>query len=58
MDSGKYEQSVVFNLEEGINNGIQATPSFIVVGPDAQQERISGPQPYVIFEEMIESMLD
>lgn len=57
MDSGKYDEAVVFNLEEGINNGVKATPSFIIVGPVGQTESIQGPQPYPVFESVIESML-
>ena len=56
MDLGKYEESVVFNLEESINSGIKATPSFIIVG-NGVTETIKGPQPYPIFEEIIESFL-
>ena len=57
MESGKHDESVVFNLEEGINNGVKGTPSFIVVGPDGQKEFIEGPQPFVVFESVIESMI-
>ncbi len=57
MDSGKYDEAIVFNLEEGVNNGVKATPSFIIVGPGGQTESIQGPQPYPVFESVIESML-
>lgn len=57
MDSGKYDEAIVFNLEEGIKNGIKATPSFIIVGPEGQTESIQGPQPYPTFESVIGSML-
>ena len=30
LSSGKYDSSVVFNLEKSIENGIKATPSFII----------------------------
>ena len=58
MESGKYNESVVFNLEEGINNGVKATPSFIVVGPDGEKEFIEGPQPFPVFKSVIESMIE
>ncbi len=56
MDSKKYEKSIVFNLEEAINSGIKSTPSFIIVGADGQ-ETIKGPQPFPVFEKIIESFL-
>ena len=58
MESGKYKESVVFNMEQGINNGVKGTPSFIVVGPDGQKEFIEGPQPFAVFESVIESMME
>ena len=57
VDSGKYNESIVFNLEESINNGVQGTPSFILVSADGDTEMISGPQPFPVFEEVIESLL-
>ena len=57
VDSGKYDESIVFNLEESINNGVQGTPSFIIVSADGETEMISGPQPYPVFKETIESFL-
>ena len=57
IDSGKYDESIVFNLEESINNGVQGTPSFIIVSSDGKIEMISGPQPFPVFQETIESFL-
>ena len=57
MDLGKYEKSIVFNLEESINSGIKATPSFIIVGSSGT-EMIKGPQPFPVFEKIIESFLN
>ena len=58
LSSGKYDSSVVFNLEKSIENGIKATPSFIIVGPDDKIDFIEGPQPYAIFESVVESMMN
>lgn len=58
LNSGKYDSSVVFNLEKSIENRIKATPSFIIVGPDAKIDFIEGPQPYAVFESVVESMLN
>ena len=58
IDSGRYDEAVVFNLEEAINQGVKATPSFIIIGSAGQKESIQGPQPYPVFEAVIESMLN
>jgi protein-disulfide isomerase len=57
MDSGKYQKRVQFNTEESQKNGITVTPTFIIMGPQGQQERSLGPQPYYVFEKTINSML-
>ena len=57
IDSSKYEKRVSFNTEESKKNGVTGTPTFIIVGPQGQQERILGPQPYPVFEKIIDSML-
>ena len=56
IDSGKYEKRVSFNTDESQKNGVTGTPTFIIVGPQGQQERILGPQPYFVFEKIIDSM--
>jgi len=57
MDSGKYEKRVSFNTEESERNRVTGTPTFIIVGPQGQQERIFGPQPYPVFQKIIDPML-
>ena len=57
MDSGKYEKRVQFNTEESQKNGVTGTPTFIIVGPQGQQEIIIGPQPFSVFEKTIDSLL-
>jgi len=57
MDSGKYTKRVQFNTDESKKNGVTGTPTFIIVGPQGQQERIIGPQPFSVFEKTIDSML-
>ena len=58
MESGKYDEFVLLNLEIGVLNGVEATPWFIVVGPDGQKQSIKGPQPFPVFEAIIEPMLE
>jgi protein-disulfide isomerase len=57
LDSEKYLKRVQFNTEEAQNNGVTGTPTFFIVGPDGTQEKIVGPQPFSVFEKVIESML-
>ena len=58
MDSGKYDESSLFNLDVGIQNGVESTPWFIIVGPDGQKQSIKVPQPFPVFEAVIEPMLE
>ncbi|QLH07887.1 protein-disulfide isomerase [Nitrosopumilus ureiphilus] len=57
LDSAKYQKRVQFNTSEAQNNGVTGTPTFFIVGPDGFQETVVGPQPYSVFEKIIESML-
>lgn len=57
IDSGKYEKRVQFNTDEAQRNEVMGTPTFFIIGPDDFQEKIIGPQPYSVFEKIIESML-
>ena len=58
MDSGKYKESSLFNLDVGIQNGVESTPWFIIVGSDGQKQSIKGPQPFPVFEAVIEPILE
>ena len=57
LDSAKYQKRVQFNTEEAENNGVTGTPTFFIVGQDGMQEKVIGPQPFSVFEKIIESML-
>ncbi len=57
MDSGKYDEPALLNLEIGVLSGVEATPWFIIVGPDGQTQSIKGPQPFPVFEAVIDPML-
>ena len=57
LDSGKYDKRVRFNIRVASSNGVDSTPTFIIVGPEGQQQRIGGAQPYSVFEQIIESMI-
>ena len=57
LDSAKYQKRVEFNTQEAKKNGVTGTPTFFIIGPNGVQEKIIGPQPYSVFEKIIESML-
>lgn len=57
LDSGKYSKRVQYNTNEGKKQGINSTPGFFIVGPDGQQQKISGAQPYSVFKQVIDSMI-
>lgn len=52
LDSGKYENEVQKDTQDGINAGIQGTPGFIING-----QLISGAQPFSAFQQVIEREL-
>ncbi len=53
MESNKYETAVAADLEEGVNLGVRGTPAFFING-----NFVSGAQPYSVFEEAINLMLE
>ncbi|AJM91598.1 DsbA family protein [Nitrosopumilus piranensis] len=57
LDSEKYSKRVQFNTNEAQRNGVTGTPTFFIIGPNGEQEKIVGPQPYPVFEKIIESMI-
>jgi protein-disulfide isomerase len=52
LTSGSYESVVQSDLREAQNAGIQGTPSFMING-----QRLVGPQPLEVFEQVIEAEL-
>ena len=52
LTSGKYEDAVNADLEQGYQLGVTGTPAFFLNGFG-----ISGAQPYDLFEQAIESLL-
>ena len=57
MDSSKYKKRVKENYNEAVKNGVQSTPTFIIISEDGKKEQFSGAQPYSVFSATIESML-
>jgi len=52
LDSGKHEVEVKKDMQDGINMGVTGTPSFFING-----QYLSGAQPFLEFQQIIDSML-
>lgn len=57
LDSGKYQKRVQYNTQEAKKHGARATPTFVIVGPDNQQEQFQGGQPYTTFKRIMDNMI-
>ena len=57
LDSGKYQKRVQYNIQEAKKHGARATPTFVIVGPDNQQEQFQGGQPYTTFKRIMDAMI-
>ncbi len=56
LDSGKYQKRVKHNVKVAGENGATSTPTFIIVGSDGNQQKISGAQPFTVFKQTIDQM--
>jgi len=57
MNSSKYQKRVKANYDEAVKNGVQQTPTFIIISQDGTTEKFAGAQPYSVFAATIEPML-
>ena len=57
LDSGKYMKRIQYNIEQAQKQEVNGTPTFVIIGPDGQQEKIVGAQPYSVFKQIIDSMV-
>ena len=57
IDSGKFNKRVQFNINEAQKQGASATPTFIIVNSNGQQQKLVGAQPYEVFKDVIDSMI-
>ena len=57
LDSGKYSKRVQYNVQQAKEHGASGTPTFFIVGPDGQQQKIVGAQPYGVFKQLMDSMI-
>jgi len=58
FNSGKYLNMVTTNFNDGKKLGITGTPTFFVVGPHGKVVEIVGSQPYSVFQDTVNSMLN
>jgi len=57
LESGKYADRVNQNKQIGSSNGVEGTPTFLIVGPTGKTVKIVGPQPSSEFASTIEKLL-
>jgi len=57
LDSEKYQKRVQFNTVESKRNGVTGTPTFFIIGPDGNQEKLVGPQPFSVFKQIMDTMI-
>ncbi len=57
LDSGKYAKRVQHNIAEAKKLGANGTPTFFIIGPDGQQQKLVGAQPYSVFKQVLDSMI-
>ena len=55
MSSQKYADRVAYNTRVATENGVEATPTFFVVGPDGGHVMIQGAHPYSTFARAVDS---
>ena len=56
LDSGKYAKRVQYNIAEAKKLGVSGTPTFFIIGPNGEQEKLVGAQPYSVFAKVLDSM--
>lgn len=57
LDSGKYAKRVQYNIAEAKKLGANGTPTFFIIGPNGQQQKLVGAQPYSVFKQVLDSMI-
>ncbi len=57
LDSGEMADEVAADQADGAASGIDGTPGFWILGPDGQNQKISGAFPYATFQAAFDNML-
>lgn len=58
LDSGAKTAYVQADLAAGSASGIDGTPGFWILGPDGENQKISGAYPFATFQSAIDGLLD
>lgn len=58
LDDGTHAGEVAKDMADGSAAGISGTPGFWILGPDDQNQQISGAYPFASFQAAFDSMLD
>jgi len=54
---GEHVMGVQHNVSEARSQGVSGTPTFIVVAPTGQEQKLVGAQPFSVFKNVIDSMI-
>jgi len=57
FDSGKYMDEVKNDLEDGASYGVRGTPGFFIGNEERGYIKVSGAQPYSVFQSVLDQML-
>ena len=55
MESTDHKEKLDTNLQMSLEHGINQTPTFFVLGPGGDFQKIEGKQPLVVFDEIIDN---
>ena len=57
LDSNKYQKRVQNNITEAREYGVSGTPTFVIISPNGEEQKLVGAQPYSVFQNVINSMI-
>lgn len=57
LDGKETKAAVDASFQEGVENGVSGTPSFLVLKPNGEAERIVGAQPFSVFKAALDKAL-
>ena len=40
-----------------MEHNIRGTPGFFIIGPDGQQQKLAGAQPFSVFKQILDTMI-
>ena len=57
MANGLHSQTILASNDDAKSRELTGTPAFFVIGPDGKTTKISGAQPFEVFEDIFEKEL-